>query len=191
MYLVPTRYANHTDDALLALIRAGETPDAFGELYTRYAHLVYCICQSYFKDSDRSRENVMQVFEKLMHEIPRWEIKQFKAWLSKVTQNHCLMALRNDKKVRIIHPEFPEQFVELEDDFHLALEKEDRLQQLEKVLMEIPTEQQQCLRWFYLEKKSYHNIMALGGFTFMQVKSHIQNGKRNLKLRLQQNVKHA
>lgn len=188
---VPNRYAHHTDDALLELIRGGETPDAFGELYTRYAHLVYCICQSYFKDSDRSKETVMQIFEKLLREIPRWEIKQFKAWLSKVTQNHCLMALRNDQKVRIIHPEFPEQFMELEDDFHLALEKENRLQHLERSLLDIPEEQQQCLRWFYFEKKSYHEIMALSGFTFMQVKSHIQNGKRNLKIRLQQNPDHA
>ncbi len=187
---MPHRYTNHTDDALLALIRAGNNADAFGELYTRYAHLVYCICQSYFKDSDRSKETVMQVFEKLWHEIPRWEIKQFKAWLSKVTQNHCLMALRQEQKIRIIHPEFPEQFMESEDDFHLALEKEERLQQLEKVFQDIPTEQQQCLRWFYLEKKSYHDIMALGHFTFMQVKSHIQNGKRNLKIRLQQNLNH-
>ena len=96
------------------------------------------------------------------------------------------MDLRNDQKNRIIHPEFPEQFMELEDDFHLALEKENRLQQLESALLDIPAEQHQCLRWFYFEKKSYHDIVALSGFTFMQVKSHIQNGKRNLKLRLQQ-----
>jgi RNA polymerase sigma-70 factor (ECF subfamily) len=132
----------------------------------------------------------MQVFEKLMRELPRWEIKQFKAWLSKVTQNHCLMALRNDQKMRFIHPEFPEQFMESEDDFHLAIEKEERLQHLEKVLLEIPIEQQQCLRWFYIEKKSYQDIMAMAGFTFMQVKSHIQNGKRNLKIRLQPTHNH-
>ncbi len=186
MYIVPNRYTTLTDHALLALIREGNNPDAFGELYTRYAHLVYCICQSYFKDSDRSQETTMQIFEKVFKEIPRWEINHFKAWLSKVTQNYCLMDLRNDQKNRIIHPEFPEQFMELEDDFHLALEKENRLQQLESALLEIPPEQQQCLRWFYFEKKSYHDIVALSGYTFMQVKSHIQNGKRNLKLRLQQ-----
>jgi RNA polymerase sigma factor (sigma-70 family) len=188
---VPNRYTTLTDNALLALIREGNNPDAFGELYTRYAHLVYCICQSYFKDSDRSQETTMQIFEKVLKEIPRWEIAHFKAWLSKVTQNYCLMALRNEQKIRIIHPESPEQFMEMEDDFHLALEKENRLQQLESALLEIPIEQQQCLRWFYFEKKSYQEIMALSGFTFMQVKSYIQNGKRNLKLRLQQNPDHA
>jgi RNA polymerase sigma-70 factor (ECF subfamily) len=43
-------------------------------------------------------------------------------------------------------------------------------------------EQQQCVRMFYLEKKSYTEIAQLTGFTMLQVKSFIQNGKRNLKL---------
>ncbi|MGI9191441.1 MAG: RNA polymerase sigma factor [Chitinophagaceae bacterium] len=178
-------YASYSDDALLDLIQKQKNQAAFGELYTRYAHTVYCICQSYFKDPDRSKEAVMQVFEKLMIEIPRWEIKFFRAWLGKLTQNYCLMELRKDKRMPVVHPEFPEQFVESADDFHLALEKENRLQQLETALLEIPTEQQQCIRWFYFEKKSYQDIMQLSGFSFMQVKSYIQNGKRNLKIRLQ------
>ena len=34
---------------------------------------------------------------------------------------------------------------------------------------------------FYLKKYSYEQIIAQTGYTFMQVKSYIQNGKRNLK----------
>lgn len=184
-------YATYSDDTLLVLIQQHNEQEAFGELYNRYAHTVFCICQSYFKDAERSREAVMQVFEKLMIEIPRWEIKYFRAWLGKLTQNYCLMELRKDKRMPMVHSEFPEQFMESADDFHLALEKENRLQQLETALNNIPAEQQQCIRWFYFEKKSYQEIMILSGYTFMQVKSFIQNGKRNLKNRLQQNPDHA
>jgi len=35
---------------------------------------------------------------------------------------------------------------------------------------------------FYLEKLSYQQIMEQTGLTFIQVKSYIQNGKRNLKI---------
>jgi RNA polymerase sigma-70 factor (ECF subfamily) len=36
-----------------------------------------------------------------------------------------------------------------------------------------------------LQKKSYHEITLTTGFSMMQVKSYIQNGKRNLKLELE------
>jgi RNA polymerase sigma-70 factor (ECF subfamily) len=52
-------------------------------------------------------------------------------------------------------------------------------------LKQLSPEQQQCISMFYLEKKSYVEISDLTGFTLMQVKSNIQNGKRNLKLILQ------
>ena len=49
-------------------------------------------------------------------------------------------------------------------------------------LLELNPEQQLCVTLFYLEKKSYQEIADSSGFTMMQVKSHIQNGKRNLKI---------
>ena len=39
-----------------------------------------------------------------------------------------------------------------------------------------------CIDLFQLQEKSYKEIMASTGFDFKQVKTHIQNGKRNLKL---------
>ena len=41
---------------------------------------------------------------------------------------------------------------------------------------------------FYLEKKTYTEIMQETGFNFMQVKSYIQNGKRNLKLKINEEL---
>ena len=51
-------------------------------------------------------------------------------------------------------------------------------------LEELNPEQKQCLILFYLEKKSYQEISENTGFSLMQVKSYIQNGKRNLKILL-------
>jgi len=38
---------------------------------------------------------------------------------------------------------------------------------------------------FYLQRKSYIEVAAATNFTVMQVKSHIQNGKRNLRIILE------
>jgi RNA polymerase sigma-70 factor (ECF subfamily) len=64
-------------------------------------------------------------------------------------------------------------------------EKEMQLQQLEVALTHLQDDQRQCLIWFYLEKLSYQQVAERGGYSLMQVKSHIQNGKRNLRLLLE------
>ena len=60
---------------------------------------------------------------------------------------------------------------------------------MEAGLKELNREQQQCVTLFYLQKKSYIEITESTGYTLMQVKSHIQNGKRNLKIILERKLK--
>jgi len=50
-------------------------------------------------------------------------------------------------------------------------------------------EQKLCVILFYLEKRSYQEIATSTQFTQMQVKSHIQNGKRNLKLLMEKKAR--
>jgi RNA polymerase sigma-70 factor (ECF subfamily) len=42
-------------------------------------------------------------------------------------------------------------------------------------------EQGTCIRLMYIDDKSYRDISAITGYTLNEVKSHIQNGKRNLR----------
>ena len=56
---------------------------------------------------------------------------------------------------------------------------------MQECLRNLNAEQQQCVTLFYLEKKSYTEISDITGFSMMQVKSYIQNGKRNLKLMME------
>jgi RNA polymerase sigma-70 factor (ECF subfamily) len=53
---------------------------------------------------------------------------------------------------------------------------------MDSSLNELNEEQKQCVTLFYLDNKSYQQVAEQTGFTIMQVKSYIQNGKRNLKL---------
>lgn len=48
-------------------------------------------------------------------------------------------------------------------------------------MAELIEEQRICIQMFYYDKKSYQQIIEQTDFTYMQVKSYIQNGKRNLK----------
>lgn len=71
---------------------------------------------------------------------------------------------------------------EEETDRQALLQNDHTLDLMEAGLKELNREQQQCVTLFYLEKKSYQEITEQTGFSMLQVKSYIQNGKRNLKI---------
>lgn len=175
---------NLSDDALVAIYRSSQSRDALGVLFNRYAHLVYGVCMKYFRDPDTAQEHVSQVFEKLITELPKHQIEFFRAWLYRVAQNQCLMTLRSNKHKYKSTEEFLDDTVEYENGLHPKLEKEQELNKLEAAIQTLNHEQRICIELFYLQKKCYTDIVKETGFTFMQVKSHIQNGKRNLKIKL-------
>ena len=166
------------------MYRTSKSTDAFGLLYERYSHLVYGVCMKYLKDVDNAKDASMQIFEKLITDLPRHEVQVFKAWLYRVAQNHCLMILRSNNHLTKSVDVFSENSVEFVDELHLKVEKEIQLTKMEDSLKDLNEDQRRCVEMFYLEKKTYIEIMQETGFNFMQVKSFIQNGKRNLKQKM-------
>ena len=61
---------------------------------------------------------------------------------------------------------------------------------LEYCLEMLNADQQRCVRLFYLEQKCYKDIAEETGLDLGKVKSAIQNGKRNLKICME-NRKHG
>jgi RNA polymerase sigma-70 factor (ECF subfamily) len=99
------------------------------------------------------------------------------------------MKLR-DKQARTPAEIREEMTIALEEDAGPAshLEKDRQLDLMTDCLQELNKEQKQCVTLFYLEKRSYNEIADLTGFSLMQVKSYIQNGKRNLKILLERKL---
>ena len=102
-----------------------------------------------------------------------------------VAKNHCLMQLRDKGKYTAEINDNLLATLPDEDAKHEAIEKDYSLQVMEKALLQLNEEQQLCVTLFYLQKKSYQEVAAQTGYNVMQVKSHIQNGKRNLKIQMQ------
>ena len=78
-----------------------------------------------------------------------------------------------------------ENFVENAEAIHLHSQSADDEKELYEALNELNDQQKKCVELFYLKNKCYQDIADETGFTLMQVKSYIQNGKRNLKLILE------
>lgn len=152
-------------------------------------HLVYGVCLKYLKNRDDSKDAVMQIFEKLIRDLPDYEILNFKSWLYVLAKNFCLMQLRStqakDKKMKIFQNEY-ENFMEIDDFPHPLDESEaENNKALNDCIQKLKNEQKICIELFYFNNKSYREIMELQGFDENKVKSLIQNAKRNLKICLE------
>lgn len=182
-----------TDDLqLIALYINNDDKDALGILFERHAMLAYGVSMKYLKEEDESKDAVMQVFEKLMMDLKKHKVENFKAWLHTVVKNHCLMYLRSHKAKEQRFEEvqnYLSESVETENQLHLALEKEQKLSSLEVAMTYLNEQQQKCVQLFYLNEKSYEEVAAETGYTMNEVKSFIQNGKRNLKIIMEKKLK--
>jgi RNA polymerase sigma-70 factor (ECF subfamily) len=96
-------------------------------------------------------------------------------------RNHCFQELRN--RPHNLPDEVLTQVVSDDDEeLHQKIVEEYTLAQMQEAINELNTEQRATITLFYLQKQTYEQICASTGYNFMQVKSYIQNGKRNLKL---------
>jgi RNA polymerase sigma-70 factor (ECF subfamily) len=174
------------DQALLGLI-VSSSREVSGELFRRYSLLVLGLCLKYLKNRENAEDVTMRLFEQLPAKIARSEIKHFRNWLHSVARNECLMELR---KKGPISADIETALRQAEDstvaDHEAKLLNELKARELEKAIEELADDQQKCIRLFYLEGKSYDEIGTITGFENKKVKSYIQNGKRNLKLILEE-----
>lgn len=175
---------NHSDEELVRLYREKQDLEALGVLYKRYMYLVYGVCMKYFKNREDSQDAVMQIFEVLVKDIPRFEIQNFKGWLYTVSRNHCLMQLRKTSKEKNRYPEISTTvFMESTAVMHPIEEESDGdMQERLKICLEqLKEEQRRCVEMFYYQQQCYKEIANDLSIGEEKVKSYIQNGKRNLK----------
>jgi RNA polymerase sigma factor (sigma-70 family) len=174
-----------SDEDLLQQYRdTGDLP-TLARLYEKYMTLVYGVCLKYLKDEEQSKDAVMQIFEELLVKVNRYDIKQFKSWLYTLTRNYCLMQLRGDKKRE---HESLDGVMELAIDLHPEYsDLQDDIAALERCKQKLPQPQREAINLFYMDERCYKEIADHTGYTLNEVKSYIQNGKRNLKICLEKN----
>lgn len=178
-----------SDEDIIERYRQSLDKSLVGELYKRYTRFVFLVSMKYLKNEERSHDAVMQIFEKLFSDFQKHEIEKFKPWLHTVTRNHCLILLRRDQSLLQKTKKFQnesETFMESDIELHLdnADDPEKQIECMKEAMKDLNEEQKICIELFYLQEKSYKEIADETGFSEKNVKSFIQNGKRNLKIKI-------
>ena len=188
LYIVPTdKYQHITDDELLARYQSDGDSQWLGILLQRYTLLLFGVCMKYLKNNVAAQDAVQQIFLKTITELKKHKVTYFKAWLYMVAKNHCLLLLRNNNKT--VYMEENMVVPAEETDYFSLRHNEKTLMAIENCLPLLNTEQQICITLFYLKKQSYQSVCISTGYSILQVKSYIQNGKRNLKTLVEKHLK--
>jgi RNA polymerase sigma factor (sigma-70 family) len=177
-----------TDSELVAAFKKSGDIKYLSTLYQRYMEQVFGVCLKYFKDTERCKDAVMDIFEELNTKLKNYEVDNFKGWLHAVARNYCLMQLRSPRNLKTT--EFNGAFMQSEESAHLKheqLEKEENFNQLERCMETLPDEQKKCIDLFFRQDKCYNEIVAITGYEWNKIRSYIQNGKRNLKICMEEN----
>ena len=175
-------YNDADDNELLQNFYRDHDNEWLGILLPRYTLLLLGVCMKYLKNEQDAKDCVQQIFLKVISELHKYKVDYFKSWIYMIAKNHCLMKLRDKGKVTT---GLDDKMIGLQDEtdqLRLLQEKDVLLNKMMEAMNKLNPEQQQCISLFYLQKKSYTEITTITGFTMLQVKSFIQNGKRNLKL---------
>jgi RNA polymerase sigma factor (sigma-70 family) len=174
------RHNTLTDDELLQRYRHSGDNEWLGILLQRYTLLLLGVAMKYLKEKDSAEDAVQHVFYQALTHFPDEEMQNFKGWLYVLTRNYCLQQLR---KSRVMDLDTRIESIAIASDTIDELRwKEYSIEQMNEALKELNDTQRETVVMFYLQKLSYQQIMERTGYTYMQVKSFIQNGKRNLKM---------
>ena len=177
-----------SDQELLEKFYADRDNQWLGILLERYTLLLLGVCMKYLKNEEQARDSVQQIFLKAITELQKYRVEYFKSWIYMVAKNHCLMQLRDKpgKNTIEVKDSIPAETDETDKESLLLNEK--TYEYMSEALKELNADQQLCVTLFYMEKKSYQQITEQTGYSMMQVKSHIQNGKRNMRILIEKKM---
>ena len=191
MQKLPNNIFPLSDLELIEKYKKSKNKEIVGELFKRYSGFCFSICLKYFKNKELAQEAVLIIFGDLIDKLLIYEVSNFKSWLHSVCRNHCLLYFRNLKQEEKLFANYSNDlkiFMEKDEDFHLSSEKKEiEIEKLKNCISLIKQEQKLCVELFYLQSKSYVEIAQITGFSLQEVKSFLQNGKRNLKICMEKN----
>lgn len=182
-----------SDEELAAAYYQTGDKELVGQLFEKHVKTVFGACLFYFKDKEIAKDVVMQVFEKLITDLKKTKVDNFKGWLGFVVRSHCINELRKSKNKQFV----PESYLdfELKENSYETEEKinsvddDKMLEYMHSSIHMLKEKQKICIELFFLKNQSYQQISDELKLSLNEVKSHIQNGKRNLKLLIEEKIR--
>lgn len=152
--------------------RSAVDQDQLARLFEDCRPQLVRVCRSILGKSDGAEDAVQETYLRASGNLSRFEAGNFAAWLSQIARRLCFDQIRARS---------PAQSRETDREPGTTWD-EMRLMtgiQIRTILGGLPDPQRWCLKLFYIDGHSAKEVAKATGFTEKQVKSYLQNGRRN------------
>jgi RNA polymerase sigma-70 factor, ECF subfamily len=182
------KFGQYTDNQLVDKYRKSKDVYYLALLFERYTEMTATMSMHYLKNEMDAQDATMECFELLVKDFPDAPISNFGGWYYTIVKNHLLRIKR--KKQQSYTMDLTEGVHDrAEEDVLMRELFEERAKNREEVLEmafgKLKPLQKECVELFYLKGHSYKQIADKMKLTENDVKSHIQNGKRKMKINLE------
>ena len=182
----PIEFESMTDSALLKLYQLEKNNDAIDCLWSRYTHLLFGVALNYLRDVDDAKDAVQHAAVQLL--TTKKAIEEPKNWLFTIVKNFCLSSIKYTDNKQVIDEANDymnkEELQFVQNDVINTLIVTEQNERLNAAIQTLVTAQRVCINLFYLEKNSVKQIAKLTEYTPEAIRSHLQNGKLNLRKKL-------
>jgi len=146
--------------------------ERFARLFQDCRPCLQNLCQRILGHSDRASDAVSETYLRAYHNRANFDGVNLTGWLSCIARHICIDGIRRG---------FPTQSI---DDVIGPATTDSEVRtltamQIKTVLSKLPERQRRCLKLFYIEGFSAKEVATATGWTDKQVKSYMQNGRRN------------
>jgi RNA polymerase sigma factor (sigma-70 family) len=155
---------------------------AWGGVFETFKLQIFNTCRSMLRNDEDARDLTSDTFIKAMEKIHLYDRNQpFFPWLLRIAKNLCIDQIRHSRRIPMDRLENWEKIqgepASVPDDT-----TPKRIGRIRKAILGLKKPQKVCFCLFYMHEKSYRDISEITGYTYDEVRSHIQNGRRNFKL---------
>jgi RNA polymerase sigma-70 factor, ECF subfamily len=170
------------DEELVRQFQITGNQDYFADLFKRHRRRVYLACRGFFANASAAEDATQETFLRVYRCIDSFGGGNFGGWLMRIAKNVCIDEWRKSR------PEVPGDELDLGElaqpcavdrmsDLHLAVDK------VRDEMKTLSAEQRRCLE-LKIDGYSYEETAVRTGLSVQAVKSHLQNGRRALWLRV-------
>jgi RNA polymerase sigma factor (sigma-70 family) len=176
----PSEYEGLTDKQLVRLYQTTRDQTAFETLVRRYEPRLVRFCDRFLRNRALAEDISQAVFARLACGVDKYHGGNFAAWLFRIARNECLNVLARGRSTETLTAEMENS---------LAQEEKQEPHPLAEILLQelpkLPSEQRICLKLFHMDGYSYDEVAAYTNLPIRNVKSHIQNGRKALRKRIE------
>ena len=150
---------------------------AFDRLVERHQRWVRGVCARILRSDDLAQDAVQDVFTRALGHIDSWRGDNFPGWLKAIAVNCSLTIVDREKRWAPLE-QAPETHTPAPDP-EQALLAASRSEKARTLIAKLPDKQRIVFVLKYVDGCSYDDIERLTGFSNKEVKSFLQNARRN------------